>query len=316
MSINNAKTAFVFPGQGSQALGMGKELSEEYSNASDVYQQIDDLLGSPLSKISWEGPEEDLPDTVNTQPALVAHSLAVLETIRSQFPNIRPKFVAGHSLGQISALVSANSLVLPSAINLVRDRGIFMKSAGQENPGGMGAILGIDIPTAQGICKKASADQESVQIANDNCPGQVVISGNSAALDRAIPLAKEAGARKAVRLDVSIAAHSSLMESAQKEFINSIENAGIGEPSIPTIGNVTAEPLETVDAIMAELSAQLTSRVRWTESIQYLISQGVNTFIEIGTGKVLSGLIKRIDRDSTRINLGTPADFESFSELV
>jgi len=289
---------------------MGKSLAESYPAAREAFAQADDWLGFSLSRLAWDGPEEALNDTINTQPALMVHSVAALRVLQELVPGFEPAYVAGHSMGELSALVAAAALPYRYALNLVRRRGELMKRAGVISPGGMAAILGLDIPTLDEICAQASAPNEIVQVANDNCPGQVVISGASAALERALPLAQAAKARKVVRLAISIAAHSPLMNNAQEDFNQAVESAQIQDPIRPIIGNVSAKPIISSAQIKTDLRAQLTSRVRWTESIQYILSQGVNTFVEIGSGSVLGGLIKRIDREANTLSLGTPEQFE------
>jgi [acyl-carrier-protein] S-malonyltransferase len=303
-------TAFVFPGQGSQQVGMGHELAKYDPGARDIFNQANRILGFDLARLAWEGPEAELNDTINTQPALMVHSFASLMVFWERFPGFQPAFVAGHSMGELSALVAAGALDFETALRLVRRRGQVMKQAGKRSPGGMAAILGLDIPAAEEICERSSADGEIVQVANDNCPGQVVISGSTPALERAIGLAKEAGARKAVALAVSIAAHSPLMEHAQEDFNRAVEGAKIQDPQIPIIGNVNARPLVSASQIQADLEAQLNSRVRWTESIQWMRSQGVSVFLEFGSDSVLTGLLKRIDRQARGVSLGSPVDFE------
>jgi [acyl-carrier-protein] S-malonyltransferase len=303
-------TAFIFPGQGSQFVGMGNSLADQYPAARQVFAQADDWLGFEISRLAWEGPEESLNDTINTQPALMVHSVAALHVFLELIPGFLPLYIAGHSMGELSALVAASALPFREALSLVRRRGELMKRAGVISPGGMAAIMGLDIPTLDDICNQASAPGEIVQVANDNCPGQVVISGASAALERALPLAQEARARRVVRLPISIAAHSPLMENSQDDFIKAVASAPIQDPVRPIIGNVSAQPMTSAADIKNDLCAQLTSRVRWTESIQYMITQGVNTFIELGSGSVLAGLIRRIDREVTTLSLGKPEDFE------
>jgi [acyl-carrier-protein] S-malonyltransferase len=306
-------TAFLFPGQGSQAVGMGRELAEAYPVARAAFTEADILLDFPLSTLAWDGPEAELNDTINTQPALMAHSIAALRTFQERFPAFEPAFVAGHSMGELSALVACGALPFSEALRLVRRRGELMKRAGDVSPGGMAAILGLDIPTLEALCAQASTAGEIVQVANDNCPGQVVISGARPALDRAVQLAQGAGARRAVVLAVSIAAHSPLMLSVQDDFTQAVKAAPIKDPRLPIVGNVTARPLTTAGAIREDLQAQLTSRVRWTETIQYLAEQGVTTFVEIGSGSVLVGLVKRIVREATTMTLGAPADFDKLA---
>ncbi|MDH5605909.1 MAG: ACP S-malonyltransferase [Anaerolineae bacterium] len=314
MNLSEINFSIVFPGQGSQEVGMGKDLSQKYPSAKQTYQEADEILGVPLSKISWEGPVDELNDTINTQPALFIHSIAAYRVFQELHPEAQPTFFAGHSLGELSALTAAGAISFEEGMKLVRTRGALMKKAGEVSPGGMAAILGLDIPVVEDICLKASQGEESVQIANDNCPGQVVISGASQAVERALPMAQEAGAKRAMPLAVSIAAHSELMLHAQEEFIQAVKSTNISVPRIPVIGNVSAKPLAAIADIQADLQAQLSSRVRWTESVEYMISGGSTTFLEIGTGNVLSGLIRRINRDAERIPLGTPENFETFQQ--
>ena len=316
MQLDPTKTAFLFPGQGSQKVGMGKELAQTFKISQETFSEGDEILGFEISSMCWGGPEEHLNDTINTQPALLLHSVAVLRVLSEKYPDFRPAYVAGHSMGEFSALVAAQSISFRDALILVRKRGELMKRSGELAPGGMGAILGLDIQTVEKICVASSAPNEIVQVANDNCPGQVVISGDKVAIERAMPMAKESGARKAVSLAVSIAAHSPLMASAQIEFSHSMKSTAISEPNIPIVGNVSAKPMISIAEIHADLEAQLTSRVRWTETIQYLVQQGISNFIEIGSGNVLSSLTKRIDPIATRISLGNPEDFDKFAATL
>ena len=309
----NQHTAFVFPGQGSQFVKMGLELAQTFPSARAIYEGADDLLGIHLSRLSWEGPEAELNDTINTQPALFIHSVAVLTVLQELHPGFQPLCVAGHSMGELSALVASGALSISEGLKLVRIRGELMKKAGEISPGSMAAILGIDIDALEEICQQASSQDEIVQVANDNCPGQVVISGSGPAIERALELANQAGARRAIRLAVSIAAHSPLMTHAQQDFNRAVADAPIRDPRVPLIGNVTAAPLRDALAIRQDLQAQLTSRVRWTESIQTMAGMGVTTFLELGSGSVLSGLIKRINRSLQTLAIGDPADFEQLS---
>lgn len=313
LSEDNLSIAFVFPGQGSQTLGMGKDLASTFPIAKDTFDEADQILGFSLSRITWEGPEEHLNDTINTQPALLVHSTAVLRVLKEIQPGIQPVYVAGHSMGQLSALVGAGALPFPQALQLARTRGELMKRAGENSPGGMAAILGLDIPIIENICIEASTPNEIVQVANDNCPGQVVISGANKALERAMQQAQIAGARRVIRLAVSIAAHSPLMKHAQADFNEAVDEAQLSDPRVPLIGNVSAQPLTTVQQIRTDLQAQLNSRVRWTESIEFMVNQGVEFFLELGNESVLTGLLKRINRQVLGVAIGKPQDFEHLS---
>lgn len=293
--------AFLFPGQGSQHVGMGHDLYQVEPAARAVFDQADELLGFSLSELCFFGPEDSLTDTVNQQPALLVTSVATWRAMQARGYEL-PAFAAGHSLGEFSALAISGSLDFPSALALVRRRGELMKAAGEREPGGMAAVLGLDALQVEAICNQATAATgRPVQVANDNCPGQVVISGDRLALGEAIELAQASGARKVVQLPISIAAHSALMGSASSEFAEAVAAADIRSPEVPVIGNVSAGPLTTPEAIRADLTSQLTAPVRWMESMNYLLGQGVNTFFEVGSGEVLLGLMKRIDRQSQRI---------------
>jgi len=304
------KIAFLFPGQGSQTIGMGMELSSVYRIGRETFEEADEVLGFPLSKMTWKGPARELDDTINTQPALLVTSIAVLRVLQLIKPDIQPHFVAGHSMGQLSALVAAQSLAFPDALRLARIRGMVMKKAGELSPGKMAAILGLDVEIVDGICSKASEHDEIVQIANDNCPGQIVISGQDTAIERASLLAKTAGAKRVRILNVSIPAHSVIMTSAQQEFSQAVQNAQITNPEIPIVSNVNAGALHTHEQIRFELNSQLTSRVRWTESVKYMIAENVTLFLELGNKSVLTELLKRIDSEVTGITLNKPDDFD------
>ncbi|MGD8632008.1 MAG: ACP S-malonyltransferase [Anaerolineales bacterium] len=313
MKINPETTSYVFPGQGSQFVGMGRELAENAPAAKAVFMQADDFLGYPLSELCWQGPEEKLNETEHTQPALLTHAVAALRAVQEQHPEMHAACTAGHSLGQFSALVAARSIEFEHALYAVRERGLAMKSAGELQPGGMAAVLGLDIETVQEVCTAASRQAGGgVWIANDNCPGQIVISGHEDALEITDGMLKEAGARKVVRLAVSIAAHSPLMEAAQARLNKALESIEMRDPEIQVIGNVSAAPLTNREQVVRDLQSQLTSRVRWTESIRSMIGSGIDTFVEIGSGNVLTGLLKRIDRSMTGIAIDAP---ESWEEL-
>jgi [acyl-carrier-protein] S-malonyltransferase len=313
--MEEKSTAFLFPGQGSQSVGMGQNLAQSFGAAREIFAQADEWLGFSLSRIAWEGPEEALNDTVNTQPALLVHSVAAWQVFGEKYPGFKPAFVAGHSMGELSALVACGALPYESSLQLVRRRGKLMKQAGEISPGGMAAVLGMEIADLEGVCAEASDGQEIVQVANDNCPGQVVISGSFPALERAIQLAQERGARRVRKLAVSIAAHSPLMAVSQSDFAQAVDQARLKDPSVPLVGNVTATPLKSAGEIEDDLGLQLTSRVRWTETIRGMVANGVNTFIELGSGDVLTGLLKRIAPEAVGIALGNPEDFAKLEQL-
>lgn len=307
MKLHLQSTAFIFPGQGSQSVGMGRDLAAQYPIAHQTFDEADSILGFSLSKLMWEGPEAELNETVNTQPALYIHSIAAWRTCSSLTP-LKPAALAGHSLGELSALAASGALSLADGLRLVRVRGELMKRAGEVNPGGMAAILGVDIPTLDRVCAEASTPDEFVQVANDNCPGQVVISGHKPALERAMAGAKAAGAKRAVALAVSIAAHSPLMDSIQAEWNAAVDACPMGIPSMPVIGNVHAQAMTTADEFRTDIKAQMQSRVRWTESVAAMRAMGIQAYVEAGSGDVLLGLIKRIDPSAARYALGKPED--------
>lgn len=309
MKLNLQTTAFVFPGQGSQTIGMGKELAAQYPVARQTFEEADSVLGFSLSRLMGEGAAEELNDTLNTQPALFVHSLAAHRVFSSLYPSLKPAALAGHSLGELSALAAAGALSFADGLRLVRRRAELMKRAGELAPGGMAAILNLDVPTLDKVCAEASTPDETVQVANDNCPGQVVISGSKPAVERAMAAAKAAGAKRALPLAVSIAAHSKLMDSIQAEWNESVAAANFTPMQIPVVGNVHAQPLADESAARADIIAQMQSRVRWTELVQYLTSSGITTFVEVGTGTVLGGLVKRVADGVTVLSLGNPQDF-------
>ncbi len=310
--INWQQTVFLFPGQGSQVVGMGAEIAAQYPIARALYDQADDILGFSLSQMCFEGPADDLNNTINTQPALYVTSLAIWEAFRQETSDAQPAMIAGHSLGEITALAAAGAIEFEPGLRLVRERGRLMAEAGEQSPGAMAAILGLDVDVVQAVCQEASeAAGKPLVLANDNCPGQIVISGDSAALDHALPLAKERGARRAIKLAVSVAAHSPLMAYSSQAYREAVLNTPIKLPQIPVVGNSNVDFLATEQMIQDELSNQLTSPVRWTESIQFMQKQGMTTFIEFGPKGVLKGLLRKIDRDATGISLEKPADLEA-----
>jgi [acyl-carrier-protein] S-malonyltransferase len=306
--------ALLFPGQGSQIVGMGRDVAEAYPEARDLFAQADDLLGFSLSALCFEGPESELNDTINTQPALYVCSLACLAALRIEHPEIVPRAVAGHSFGEFTALTAVGALSFEDGLRLVRERGRLMRQAGVDKPGAMAAILGMEIDPLRELCARAAAETGTVLVvANDNCPGQIVISGDDAALDRALVLAKEAGARRALKLAVSIAAHSPLMESAGAAFAQAIAATPFTEARVPVYANVSAAPITRVADIQAELTAQLTQPVRWRESMNAMIADGIEAFIEVGPKDVLSGLMKRIDNTRPVASLGNAEAIRTFA---
>jgi [acyl-carrier-protein] S-malonyltransferase len=307
MAAGQPATALLFPGQGSQSVGMGKELAAAEPLAAETFRQADELLGLPLSRLCFEGPASDLDRTDITQPALLTHSVAVQRVLEHRFPHLRYIAAAGHSLGEFSALVAAGSLSFEEGLRLVRERGLAMKRAGELHPGGMAAVLGLEVAQVEQACQHA-ADQTGsvVQIANDNSPGQIVISGEEAALAVAVEQCRSMGAKKTVRLAVSIAAHSALMDHAQAHFTTALAGARIRAPRLAVFGNVSAAPLRSEADVRIDLSAQLTSRVRWTESVRAMIAAGATRFLELGPGSVLTGLLRRIDREASGAAVGDP----------
>jgi [acyl-carrier-protein] S-malonyltransferase len=312
--IDWTKTALVFPGQGSQEVGMGADLIRQFPEAEATFALADEVLGFSFCDICFNGPAEALNDTYNTQPALYVMGVALLRVLDAAFEDeLRPAFVAGHSLGEFTALTAAGALSFTDGLRLVRERGRLMNEASQRSPGAMAAILGLEADAVRELCAQVSQQTgQSLVLANDNCPGQLVISGHKGALEAALPLAIERGAKRAVPLTVSVASHSPLMESITPDFRAALSQAPFHKPGVPVIGNVQARPLDSIDAVRAELSDQLTSTVRWTESVNFMLGQGVNLFIELGPKDVLSGLIKRISRDAERITLNSAESVSAF----
>lgn len=316
-------TAFLFPGQGSQHVGMGQELSQHYAIAQATFAEADEVLGFPLSELCFNGPEADLTDTINAQPALLTASVALLRVLQQELGDRFTQatasgttFVAGHSMGEYTALVAAGSITFADGLRLVRERGRLMKWAGEQNPGMMAAVLGPEEAAVAAACAEASAQGGFVQVANDNCPGQTVISGDKAGIEAAMAALTAAGARRVKALAVSIAAHSPLMQPAADQLRAAIEATPIAPPVVPLIGNTTAQPLTTVAAIQDELTAQLTGSVRWTASMQFAMNAGVTTYVEIGPGDVLAGLVKRIDRSGERWSLNAPTTIQEYLQKL
>lgn len=307
--------ALIFPGQGSQAVGMGRALAESFPVAREVFEEVDDALGQKLSRLMWDGSMEALTLTANTQPALMAHSIAALRVLEKEagLDVENCMFAAGHSLGEYSALCAARALTLAETARLLRIRGEAMQAAVAPGEGAMAALLGADIEGAEKAI--AAAPGEGVcEIANDNAPGQIVISGAKARVEAVCEKAKGFGAKMAKLLPVSAPFHSSLMAPAAERMEEALAGARIAPPVTPLVANVTAKETSSPDEIRALLVRQVTGRVRWTESVSYMAGQGVDKFVEIGTGKVLAGLVKRTAKDASIISVGEPADVEAFAK--
>jgi [acyl-carrier-protein] S-malonyltransferase len=309
--------AFTFPGQGSQSVGMGQALARSYTAARAVFEEVDETLGQSLSRIMWDGPEAELTLTRNAQPALMAVSLASLAVLRSEFGGdaVHPAFAAGHSLGEYSALAAAGVFSLADAARLLRLRGLAMQEAVPSGEGAMLALLGADPGPAEKLAAAAAGDSVC-QVANDNAPGQVVISGSKAAIDRAAKLAPQFGIRRAVPLPVSAPFHCALMKPAAERMAAALEPVSISTPRFPLISNVTAAPVLGTQEIKDLLIQQITGVVRWRESIAYMVDHGADTLFEIGAGRVLTGLAKRIRSQADARSFGTPEDAVPFGDWL
>lgn len=302
----STKVAHVFPGQGSQRVGMGRDLYDSFDSAKAVFEQADQILGLPLSRLCFEGPEDELRQTINAQPAIVTVSYACWRAMGEVGHSLSPPdVVAGHSLGEYTALAAAGVLDFATTVYLARERGRLMHEAGSAHPGGMTAIIGFDESLLAEICR-----QTDTLIANINCPGQLVISGALEKLTQAADLVRAKGAHRTIPLEVSGAFHTPLMQPAVDGMTEIVNNLPFNEPVIPIIGNTTAQPLTTAESVKAELLKQLCNCIQWQRSIEYIASEGATTFIEIGPGKVLTGLIKRINKDVQTINIGDAQDIK------
>lgn len=306
--------ALVFPGQGSQTVGMGVALAEASAAAREVFEEVDDAISQPLFRLMKEGPESDLVLTENAQPALMAVSMAVMRVMEREggFDLIRSaRYVAGHSLGEYSALAAAGSVGLSDTARLLKLRGQAMQRAVPVGQGAMAALLGLSLEDAAAVAE-AAAQGEVCRAANDNAEGQVVVSGSSAAIDRAVEIAKEKGAKKAMRLQVSAPFHCPLMQPAADEMAEALGNVAISAPKVPLIANVTASAVDDPERIRALLVQQVTSMVRWRESVLYMRDNGIEELAEIGSGKVLATMTRRIDRSVSARAVNTPDDIEAF----
>lgn len=311
--------AFVFPGQGSQAVGMGRDLAAAFASARAVFEEVDETLGQKLSKLMFEGPPEAVQLTENTQPALMAHSMAALRVIESEGGfrlSDRAVLVAGHSLGEYTALAAAGSFGVAQAASLLRVRGTAMQAAVPAGEGAMAALLGCEMDVAAEICAEAATAREIVQAANDNGGGQVVISGARAAVERAIGIARGRGVKRAMLLPVSAPFHCALMAPAADAMREALERSPPLQPSPPIVANVTATREDDPAVIARLLVEQVTGTVRWRESVLAMAAVGIDTFVEVGAGKVLSGLIRRILPDSTTLSAGTPAEIEALLKAL
>lgn len=306
------KIAFVFPGQGSQKVGMGLEVFEVSESARAVFSEADEVLGFPLSTLCFEGPEEQLRLTKNTQPALVTTSIALYTVLQEKWGK-QPDFVAGHSLGEYSALVAAGALSFRDAVKTVYQRGTYMEEAVPNNVGGMAAVINLDRELIDRVCKQLSKENHVLEVANYNCPGQIVISGHKEALEEATKIFMEEGAKKVVQLAVSGPFHSSLMKTASERLAEVLEKCPIHDAQIPVLANVTAQPVQDKEQIRQLLVQQVYSSVRWEETIRNMVDLGVDVFVEIGPGHVLSGLIKKTVRG---VKVFTVGDMESLQNAV
>ena len=311
--------AFVFPGQGSQAVGMGKGLADSFPAARAVFDEVDEALGEKLSTIVFEGPEAELTLTTNAQPALMAVSLAVVAVLQAEAGLDLARdaaFVAGHSLGEYSALAAAGAIPIAATAKLLRLRGTAMQKAVKVGEGAMAALIGVDPETAAAIAAAASEGPGICQVANDNGGGQVVVSGTKDAVDRAIEIAKSRGIKRAILLPVSAPFHCALMQPAADAMAEALTQTRIVAPVVPLIANVTAAPVTDPDEIRALLVQQVTATVRWRESMSFMAGQGVSLFVECGAGRVLSGLVKRIADQATGLAIGNPADLDPYKSRV
>jgi [acyl-carrier-protein] S-malonyltransferase len=304
----HANRALIFPGQGSQSVGMGKDIYEQFPAAREVYDRADAVLGFPLSRLCFEGPEEELQQTRNTQAAIAVTSLALLKVAAEASPGIveRPAFMAGHSLGEYTALIAAGALSFDDGIRLLRRRGELMQAAGEQRPGTMAAVLGIGRDICDEVCRETGAE-----VATDNAPGQIVIGGALDTVQQAMEVARARGAVRTVQLSVSGAFHTSLMQPAADGLAPEIAAAPIAPPAVPIVANCWATPVVEVERIREELVTQVTRTVQWTRTMEFLTGRGISTFFEIGPGHVLNAIVKRMRRDATAININSAASVQA-----
>lgn len=308
--------AFVFPGQGAQAIGMGRALAEAYPAAKAVFDEVDEALGQDLSGMIWEGDIDELTLTANAQPALMATSMAAMRALEAEGVSVEAaSFVAGHSLGEYSALAAAGAMTVADTARLLRARGTAMQEAVPVGEGAMAAVLGLDLKAVKEVAHEA-AQGEVCQAANDNDPAQVVVSGHRAAVERAVDIAKAKGAKRALLLPVSAPFHCSLMRPAAETMARALNDVEIKRPKVPVVANVLAQPETDSLLIRSLLVDQVTGAVRWRESVMYMAAQGVTAFYEVGAGKALSGMIKRIDRGLTTATVGTPEEVVSVAAAI